>query len=311
MTSILTNSAALSALDTLRSIDRDLGKTQDRISSGLRIGEASDNAAYWSIAATMKSDKEALTTVNDALGLGAAKVDAAYSGLDSVRDLLSQIKARLVAAQESGADKIKINAEISQLKSQIQTVALSSSFSGENWLYSGGNGQTSKQMVGSFTRDSGGAVSLQTITFDAAKSCLICYNKPENGLLSKATLVGTNNYHLTQVTGGTTTGTEIAITSTTANTVLTEMTTAVDSMLKDVIEQASTLGAIKTRIGSQTEFVKSLVAIIENGISKLVDADMNEESTRLKALQTQQQLGIQALSIANNASQAIMQLFRG
>src|SRR6218665_606343 len=135
MTSILTNSSAMAALSTLRSISSDMETTQGRISSGLRVGDASDNAAYWSIATTMKSDNKALSTVQDALGLGAAKTDTAYTGLNAAIDIVSEIKAKLVAAREPGVDKKKINSELTELKSQLVSISESSSFSGQNWLY--------------------------------------------------------------------------------------------------------------------------------------------------------------------------------
>ena len=91
MTSIMTNSAAIAALDTLRSINAGLNETQSRVSSGYRVESASDNAAYWSIATTMRSDNKALSTVQDALGLASAKADTAYSGLDTAINIVSEI----------------------------------------------------------------------------------------------------------------------------------------------------------------------------------------------------------------------------
>ncbi|WP_289298383.1 flagellar hook associated protein, partial [uncultured Reyranella sp.] len=169
MTSILTNIAAMSALQTLRTIGQNMEMTQDRVSSGLRVGEASDNAAYWSIATTMRSDNGALSAVQDALGLGAAKVDTAYSGMESSIDVVKEIKNKLVAAREPGVDKAKIQEEITQLQDQLKSIASSSSFSGENWLQakiSDGAGNltdVTKQVVGSFIRDAGGNVSVKTI----------------------------------------------------------------------------------------------------------------------------------------------------
>ena len=116
MTSILTNSAAMAALSTLRSINSGMEMTQGRVSSGLRVETAADNAAYWSIATTMKSDNKALSTVQDALGLGAAKTDTAYTGLNAAIDVVSEIKAKLVASREPGVDKLKINKELTELK---------------------------------------------------------------------------------------------------------------------------------------------------------------------------------------------------
>lgn len=108
MTSIVTNFSSLAALQTLRSIHSQLSATQGQVSSGLSVATASDNAAYWSISTTMRSDSMAISAVSDALGLGAAKVEVAYAGLDAVLDALSEVKARLVAAEEDGVDKTKI-----------------------------------------------------------------------------------------------------------------------------------------------------------------------------------------------------------
>jgi flagellin len=125
MTSIMTNPAAMAALQTLRAINHNLETTQGRISSGFRVETAADNAAYWSIATTMRSDNAALSTVHDALGLGAAKVDTFYSAMDTVIDVMTEIKAKLVAASEPGVDKDKINKEVAELKSQLNSAAQS------------------------------------------------------------------------------------------------------------------------------------------------------------------------------------------
>src|SRR4029450_5878192 len=102
MTSINTNTSAMAALQTLRNVNSKLSDTQSAVSSGLRVGKASDNAAYWSIATTMKSDNKALSAVSDALGMGAAKVDTASTAVDSAIDIVGEIKAKLVAASEAG-----------------------------------------------------------------------------------------------------------------------------------------------------------------------------------------------------------------
>ena len=318
MTSILTNNAALSALSILRSIDSNMESTQEHISSGLRVGSAADNAAYWSIASTMKSDKAALDTVGDALGLAQAKVDTNYQGLDVIKDLIGQIKNKLLTAAEPGNEKTKINAEITQLKNQILTVAQSSSFSGENWLYNTSTAALgNKSMVGSFTRASDGTVSVQTIDFDASASVIIDKNTASRGMLTKGyaqAVAGTTTSFAMFVLPGTantaTNVVEIKLDSTTSAETLSAMQSAVEAMLKDVTSAASTLGATKSRLDQQSSFVKSLSETFAKGVGRLVDADMNEESTKLKALQTQQQLGIQALSIANSAAQNIMSLFR-
>ena len=322
MTSIMTNSTALAALDTLRSINKGLNETQSRISSGYRVESASDNAAYWSIATTMRSDNKALSAVSDALGLGAAKTDTAYTGMEAAIDVVTEIKGKLVAAREPGVDKEKINKELTELKSQLGSIAQSAAFSGENWLYNdAGNGSPAetKSLVGSFVRDANGYVSVKTITFDTADSVLIDDKTASGGLLTKATsatytnasgtTATTANYYLIK-SAATATGTEITLATSTTDSAVEDMIRVVDKLLTDMTDAAATLGATNSRLEMQDEFVADLQDVIDKGVGRLVDADMNEESTRLKALQTQQQLGIQALSIANSNSENILSLFR-
>jgi flagellin len=323
MTSIMTNSAAMSALSTLRSINNDMESTQNRVSSGYRVESASDNAAYWSIATTMRSDNKALSTVQDALGLGAAKVDVAYTGMNSAIDVVSEIKAKLVAAREPGVDKTKIDKELTELKNQLVSVSESASFSGENWLNNTtATASGSKEIVAGFNRDSAGLVSLTTLGVNTTSTTLIGAGNESLGILTKdidadaldPTTTGTaRNYYLidTGSTGGTaSSGTAISLSAATTDAQVDDMIRVVDSMLTQMTDAASNLGAVNKRITMQDDFVANLMDSITKGVGRLVDADMNEESTRLKALQTQQQLGIQALSIANSSSQNILSLFR-
>ena len=320
MTSILTNTAAMAALQTLRSIDMSMEQTQNRVSSGYRVQTASDNAAYWSIATTMRSDNKALSAVEDALGLGAAKTDTAYSAMDSAISVVSNIKAKLVAAREPGVDRDKINKEVTELKNQLNSISMSASFSGENWLYNDSTTAVgTKEMVGSFVRTSTGTVSIQTLEFDASKSVLIDTKAASRGLITvgvqvtqpSGTTTSTATYFLYNATSTTAaTGSEIKISTTTTDDNLEGMIIAVDTVLKNMTDAAATLGAANSRIQLQKDFVTSLTDVIDKGVGRLVDADMNEESTRLKALQTQQQLGIQALSIANGNAQNLLTLFR-
>lgn len=322
MTSIMTNTAATAALSTLKSINSDLDTTQGRISSGLRVETASDNAAYWSIATEMRSDTKALSTVQDALGLGAAKVDTAYTGMEASMEVVSEIKSKLVAAREPGVDKTKINTELTELKNQLSSITDSASFSGENWLKNdSATTAADKDIVGGFNRDASGKVSLTKLTVDVSASILIDTNTASAGILTKdrdadallATATGTaDNFFLinADITGTGGTGTEVALTAATSDEDLEAMIRVVDDIYSDMTSAASNLGSVNKRIEMQDEFVGKLMDSIDKGVGRLVDADMNEESTRLKALQTQQQLGIQALSIANSSSQSVMSLFR-
>ncbi|MDQ0456994.1 flagellin N-terminal helical domain-containing protein [Rhizobium paknamense] len=320
MTSIITNNAAISALNTLRSISSDMNTTQNRISSGYKVENASDNAAYWSIATTMRSDNKALGAVQDAIGLGAAKTDTAYTGLESAIDVVSDIKAKLVAAREPGVDKEKINKELTELKNQLTSISKSASFNGENWLYDDSNTSgTTQEMVGSFVRGADGNVSVKTITFDTSDSMLINDADASGGLLTagtsatytSGTTTTTGTYYLISSAAGSGTGTEVTLSSTTTDNDIDGMVSAVDKMLTSMTDAAATIGATTSRLKMQDAFVADLSDTIDTGVGRLVDADMNEESTKLKALQTQQQLGIQSLSIANSNSSSILSLFQG
>src|SRR3954452_14677200 len=154
MTSLLTNASAITALQNLNATNKSMQQTQDRISTGMRVANASDNAAYWSIATTMRSDNAAMSTVKDALGMGAATVDVASAALKTTTDLVTQIKSKLVAASQPGIDRSKVQAEIKQLQDQIKSVAESSTFSGQNWLSvdtTGTDYVATKSIVASFT----------------------------------------------------------------------------------------------------------------------------------------------------------------
>src|SRR4051812_22614967 len=121
MSSIMTNSSALTALQSLSSTNKNLEITQSRISTGFRVAGASDNAAYWSIATTMRSDKSSLSVVQDTLGLGAGKVDTAYQALTKAIETIGDIKDKLVAATgASPTDKAKLQTDIAALQAQLK-----------------------------------------------------------------------------------------------------------------------------------------------------------------------------------------------
>jgi len=166
MTSVNTNVAAITALRTLQQTNNQLDATQGRISTGLKIGEAKDNAAYWAISTTLKSDNKSLGTVKDALGLGSATVDVAYQGLNKAKDVLDEIKSKLTAASQAGVDKNVIQAEIGELQKQLVSIAGSSVFSGENWLSvdsSATDYNATKKIVASFSRDANNSVTIGTV----------------------------------------------------------------------------------------------------------------------------------------------------
>jgi flagellin len=391
MTSILTNGAAMAALQTLRNVGSSLTTTQAHVSTGFRVGSASDNAAYWSIATTMRSDNTANSAISDALGLGAATADTAYQGMNSAIDLVTQIQAKLVAAKAEGVDKTKIQGDIKQLQGQLTSIVDAASFSGENWLTGDATAApTTKSVLGSFVRDSSGDVSVKTIDYTLDNTTILVdttAGATKNGILDKQYTVTPNTITLNVNTDGTvasatvqsysqdfltgagatfdanglhaneggndyvkTQGTWVkaidvagtnqevvandTVTSWGVDTAnggaavtapasilsmditggtfdLDSMIKGADAALKAMTGAAASLGSISSRIDLQTDFVSKLSDSIDSGVGKLVDADMEEESSKLTALQTQQQLAVQSLSIANSASQNILTLFRG
>jgi flagellin len=306
MSSINTNASAMTALKSLQATNKALETTQARISTGFRVAEASDNAAYWSIATTMRSDNKALSTVQDALGLGAAKIDVAYTGINSAIEVVDEIKAKLVAAREPGVDRAKIQSEITALQAQLTSNADAASFSGENWLSvdSSATGYSAtKSIVGSFTRAADGSVAVGTIDISVTGTKLFDANDQSGILDTEFTTTGDGAVTVSVAT--------LDITAADIDeTDIDQMISAVDTALSGMTTSASDLGAAKKRVSLQQSFVSNLMDSIDRGVGQLVDADMNKESTRLQALQVQQQLGIQALSIANGSAQSILSLFR-
>ncbi|MDH2349316.1 flagellin [Bradyrhizobium sp. SSUT112] len=301
--SLLTNSSAMTALQTLRNVSSQLATTQNRISTGQRVSTASDNAAYWSIATSMRSDNAALSAVSDSLGLSAATVDTEYTALGSVigdKDSgLTKLQALLVEAKTAGIDRTKIQADITQIQQDMKLKANSATFNGINWLSTTtGTTPTSFNLVSSYSRV-GGTPTIGSITVTTANYSL--YTSTQTGILDTAgsSAPSINTMSISALT-------DSAVDQTTLDGYIAQVTAGINS----VASAAANLGAIKNRIATNTEFVKTLMDSVDRGIGQLVDADMNAESTRLQALQTQQQLGVQALSIANQNSQSILSLFK-
>lgn len=261
MTSILTNTAAMTALQTLNKTNEALAVTQNRIATGLKVANASDNAAYWSIATTMRGESQSLATVQEAIGLGTAVVDVAYTGMKEAIEITKEIQQKFLSQSqfESGSSEhTTLLRDIDSLKTRINMIADSARFQGNNLLQPNG----SMNLVTGLTA-AGGASTTTVDGFDL-KSAVMAMVDAE-----------------------------------TAGNGLEVLNTA-----------AAAFGTQKSSLEGQSRFNGALIDAIDRGISALVDADMNEESTRLQALQVQQQLGIQALSIANQSPQAVLALFR-
>ena len=312
MSSILTNTSAMSALQNLATTQKSLNTTQSQISSGLRVASASDNAAYWSIATTMKSDTGALSAVTDALNLGSSVVSTATAALNSTITLLNKMKDDVITAQTSGTDPVQVQTDISAQQASLKNIMSSASFNGVNLL----DGSTSTaNVVSSFSRNSAGStvgileIDTTNIKLSEDGSAGGLLGAAVSGVTSVSGLAGT-----TGVPGGSFDANSILgfqLSSSTYATDLTSLSAAIDTAIKNVTSASAQLGNYATNITNQSSFVSALSDAITSGVGSLVDADMNVASTRLQALQTQQQLGIQSLSIANQNSQLILKLFGG
>jgi flagellin len=343
--SINTNFAAQTALQSLNAINKNLTTTQNRISTGLRVNSAQDSAAYWSMATTMRADNKSLSAVNDALGIGAAMMDTAYTGMNAAIEVVKEMGKLLVAAKQPGVNKADIQTEIDELQNQLRTIAKSASIAGENWLgvdLEGTSYNAEETIVSSFSRSSGAngsEVAVGTMTVDVESFFLLNANtdgaagsandsgsatEDQLGILGSARLTrddadtagvargsidADGTIVIVNYDPDTATTAEIDITNASDDD-LDDYIQAVDAALTEMTAAATIMGSTKKRIDIQKDFVSSLMDALDRSISTLVDADMNAESTRLQALQVQQQLGIQALSIANSNGQSILSLFR-
>lgn len=316
MSSINTNVAAKSALHALTLAQTDILRAETRVSTGYRVATAQDNAAYWSIATTMRSDTGALSAVRDALGLGSATADVAYTALNDSIKLLDQIKQKLVAAREPGVDRSKIQSDLSALQSQMRTVAQAASFSSENWLNidSSAGADNQVEIISSFSRDSNMAPVIGRITFNiytAATGETMALFDANPTAAAKAGLMDRPHVAASGASYSIETLDIRALSDSAADIAeLDSYIQGAETTMLRITDAATALGYVKMRIAMQKSFVTDLMATVQAGVGRLVDADMDEESTRLQALQTKQSLGVQSLSIANQSSQSMLKLFQ-
>ena len=281
MSSILTNNGAMVALQTLKSINADLNKTQDMISTGKAVASAKDNSALWAISKVMESDVAGFSAISDSLSLGESTVAVASAGAEQIVNILTDMKELAISAQSENVDFTKIQASMTEMAEQVASVISASQFNGANLLATDvdGNGATSPQVLSSLDRVGSAAPTAVTIDVDTVDF------EADIDLAADLTAIAD---------------------TTTAASALTEL----ETFLQTAIDGAAELGASAARLQDQNMYVGKLVDAMKSGIGTLVDADMEEASAKLQALQVQQQLGIQSLSIANQAPQTILSLFR-
>ncbi|MFT4793415.1 MAG: flagellin [Paracoccaceae bacterium] len=434
MASILTNNGAMVALQTLKGINKGLTDVQSQISTGKKVGSAKDNSAVWAISSVMKSDVKGFKGISESLSLGSSTVSVARQAAETVTDLLTEIKGKIVSAQEDNVDRAKIQTDIGALRDQITSVVGAAQFNGLN-LINGSetntntNGNAGVDVLSSLDRDSSGGVSSSSIGVDGQNlsqtSGLALDATATTGAAAITADLGTagaidandggTNDSITftpqlflDATGGDTgtaalsadeagvddtvatgmvagdelrlsvggtegvytvqegdtveavaagmknalisagidtdkysldidtaagaltitneTNDDVAFTQTSTRgtgglsaLASVDVSTAggaatalgqIENLLQTSIDAAASFGSVQGRIEIQSDFVGKLSDSLKSGIGALVDADLEEVSARLQSLQVQQQLGVQALSIANQAPQSVLSLFR-
>ncbi|MGL4238640.1 flagellin N-terminal helical domain-containing protein, partial [Tabrizicola sp.] len=401
MSSILTNTSAMVALQTMKGINANLNKTQADIATGKSVATAKDNAAVWAISKVMESDVEGFKGISDSLSVGSATLTVARQASESVTKLLTEMKGKIVAAQAENVDRSKIQTDIVALREQVESVVGAAQFNGLNLV---DGSQTSVNVLSSLDRSQTGVTSsnitvqAQNLSTDAGAALTagggtlsaanvvtgtpvtlngfafqggggaLASNAPtanpatttaliagdsitlnvgsvsgsyvvqdgdtsdalvaglknsltSNGLsdtdftlsLSAGTLTVANNTNqstaisasATRGTGGLSGLNSIDVTTAPASALQ-----AIEGMLQTSIDSAAAFGSSQKRIDIQNEFVGSLTDSLKTGIGAMVDTNMEEASARLQALQVQQQLATQALSIANQQPQGLLSLFR-
>jgi len=438
MSSILTNTGAMIALQSLKSINANLQKTQNEISTGKSVATAKDNSAIWAISKVMESDVQGFKAISNSLALGDSTVSVGRQAAEAVTDLLTKMKDKIVASQESNVDRTKIQADITALRDQIGSVVGAAQFNGLSLLSnektttgytaagrvdgsgvvnilssldrSGGNVSASdisvnKQDLSSRTGTKGalalgatavtaagtaGALGVGAATFtingevatagrtktimagDSYSFQMTVFDNAANGSPFAAAVPATKSEAMYVAKDGDTTadvargmadmmkfrlaeqGLEkdysvsvsnnvVSVTNNSATamaaaaaanldldaggttsggmqmlkefSVLNEKGASaalagIEALIQTSVNSASAFGSTAGRIETQSKFISGLTDALKAGIGSLVDANMEETSARLQALQVQQQLGVQALSIANQAPQSILSLFR-
>ncbi len=274
--SVHTNTSAAIALQNLTRTNDRLGDVQSRISTGLKVQGAKDNAAIWAIAQQQRADVGALSAVKQSLDRATSIADVALSAGESVSDLLNQLKEKVVAAKDTSLktqSRELLNADFQALLRAISSAV-------ENATFDGGN-----ILDGSLTngiRFLANADATSFVTLSAKDLSL-------GGSIIELSMSDS----LLTLTGAT------------------QALTRLDDSITQLNAALGEIGAQAKQIEAHNNFVTKLVDTLESGIGNLVDADLAKESARLQALQVQQQLGAQSLSIANQAPQVILSLFRG
>lgn len=275
--SVNTNRDAMIALQNLNVTGAELGIAQQRISTGRKVDSAKDNGSTWAIAQSMRATSTSLNAVKDSLQRGQSTLDVALAAGSSVSDLLLQMKEKALAASDTTLDtssRSALNEDFKALRDQLGKTVSNADFNGTNMIKTGGS-------------------SLAALANAAGTSKITV----------AAQSLGLGSANLTGITSTSSIGTGTASTAqamiATVNTAIGKVSTALAKM-----------GTGSKALDLHLSFIMKLQDTLDSGVGNLVDADLAKESAKLQSLQTKQQLGVQALSIANQSTSALLGLFR-
>ncbi|WP_295512655.1 flagellin [uncultured Sulfitobacter sp.] len=291
MSSILTNNSAMTALATLKEVNRGLNETQSRVSTGLQVSSGKDNAAYFAISETMKGDSGMFKAINEGMTATKNSVATARLGAETVSDLAQEMVERIAFAQSNGINKADVQNELDALVTNMQSAIDQATFNGDDLV---GEASSTVTVVTGISR-AGVSFSTTSITFDTVDL---------QGIHDALAAIDLNAVDVAD--DPLTTGTDETFKAPTMEKNL----AAAEAQLSAAITASTSLGITENTLDGQMQFLDSLTDTLDSGVSSMVDADMEEEAARLQAYQVQQQLATQSLSIANQAPQNILSLFR-
>jgi flagellin len=277
LNSVNTNMQAMIALQNLNVTGADLAVSQNRISTGRKVDSAKDNGSTWAIAQSMRANSQSLNAVRDSLQRGQSTIDVAMAAAGSISDLLLQMKEKALAASDTTLDtasRESLNVDFKALRDQIAKTVANAEFNGSNMIKTGGS-------------------SIFALANAAGT----------NRLTVSAQSLGLGSANLTGI------GSTASLQSNTASTAL-AMIATVNTAIGKVSTALAKLGTGSKALDMHLTFINKLQDSIDSGIGNLVDADLAKESAKIQSLQTRQQLGVQALAIANSSTQTLLSLFQ-
>ena len=274
MATINTNAGAMVALQNLNRTNSELEQVQSRINTGLAVSSAKDNGGIFAIAQSMRADVAGYKAVRNSIDLAVSTTDVALAAGEAISDLLVEMKEKALAAADTSLDsasRTALNADFSALRDQIKTIISNAEFNGTNLI-------------------DGSTTGISALA-NADGSNTISVADEDLALSGSIITIATNASFST---------------ATQADNIVSQIGTSLDNLNASLAR----LGTASKSLEVHKTFVGKLSDALEKGIGNLVDADLAKESARLQSLQVKQQLGIQALSIANSAPSSILGYFR-